>query len=41
MSPRPDVSAERKDQILAAAEEVFGEKHIRSGLKILRDGIIA
>ena len=30
MSPRPDVSAERKDQILAAAEEVFGEKRVHA-----------
>ena len=26
MSPRPDVSEERKDQILNAAEEVFNQK---------------
>ena len=28
MSPRPDVSAERKDQILDAASEVFAEKGV-------------
>ena len=30
MSPRPDVSAERKDQILEAAEEVFAEKGVHA-----------